>query len=67
MTKLGISSDVEINPENIVDGSHKAGLDYVPFDGYIAEPVSYTHLYRLYRKFGWYLFRIWSLQRIFTR
>lgn len=37
MTKLGISSDVEVNPENIVDGSHKTGLDYVPFDGYIAE------------------------------
>lgn len=37
MTKLGISSDVEVNPENIIDGSHKAGLDYVPFDGYIAE------------------------------
>lgn len=25
------------NPENIIDGSHKTGLDYVPFDGYIAE------------------------------
>ena len=48
MTKLNISSDDinlennnkinnDINSESVIDGSHKTGLDYVPFDGYIAE------------------------------
>ena len=35
MAKLNISADEEV-PENI-DGSHKSGLDYVPYNGYIAE------------------------------
>lgn len=46
MAKFNISDDSDTknsnnisneNPENIIDGSHKTGLDYVPFDGYIAE------------------------------
>lgn len=48
MTKLNISSDDinlennkkinnDINSESVIDGSHKTGLNYVPFDGYIAE------------------------------